>query len=299
VGEARPAKLREYLALRRSKAHEGAKHATLDLERQFIRRALAVAFNDERILVNPLAGYEFDTQYAPETVSHCREFRCKDGDDLHKLASFFFGYKEWTQVLGWQALIESYTGLRGDETRKLRWDAKPGEPGFMDDDQLHVKRDKKGINPYVELHPALSQAIKALKRWHSERFPQNPHWLPHYDKALLEPLPLKSLSKALRQHSIKAVGYKIRAHGNRAFYVTALRSEGVNDGAIAFKIGDKTGAALIAQVYGDLPPNWRSTKAGKISWLPVTGDLAWNVFKPCTAPCTVEKQHTAPVCTAP
>jgi hypothetical protein len=89
----------------------------------------------------------------------------------------------------------------------------------------------------------------------------------------------------------------LTAHGNRAFYVTALRSEGVNDGAIAFKIGDQRGAALISAVYGALPPNWASSKAGKISWLPESGKLAWDVFGPYTAPYTDAAHQPATTCT--
>jgi hypothetical protein len=54
----------------------------------------------------------------------------------------------------------------------------------------------------------------------------------------------------------------------RAFYVWVQRSEGIADGIIAAEIGDVTGAAIITKHYGPLPPNWRDSKEGKVTWLP-------------------------------
>lgn len=47
---------------------------------------------------------------------------------------------------------------------------------------------------------------------------------------------------------------------------------------IAAEIGDKTGASIVSDTYGDLPPNWMDTKAGKLTWLPDKGKPAWEAF---------------------
>src|SRR5439155_23033681 len=53
-------------------------------------------------------------------------------------------------------------------------------------------------------------------------------------------------------------------HGLRSYFVTQCRQSGLTDAEIAMLIGDKTGPALIAQVYGDLRPDHLLTQARRI-----------------------------------
>jgi len=44
----------------------------------------------------------------------------------------------------------------------------------------------------------------------------------------------------------------VTPHGLRSYFVTQARQSGLTDAEIAMLIGDKTGPAIIAAVYGDL-----------------------------------------------
>ena len=47
----------------------------------------------------------------------------------------------------------------------------------------------------------------------------------------------------------------VTQHGLRSYFVTQCRQSGLTDAEIAMLIGDKSGPALIAKVYGDLRPD--------------------------------------------
>jgi len=61
------------------------------------------------------------------------------------------------------------------------------------------------------------------------------------------------------QHFVRRLGQAcmklglphVTPHGLRSYFVTQARQSGLTDAEIAQLIGDKTGPALIAQVYGD------------------------------------------------
>ena len=56
----------------------------------------------------------------------------------------------------------------------------------------------------------------------------------------------------------------VTPHGLRSYFVTQCRQSGLTDAEIAMLIGDKTGPALIAQVYGDLRPDHLLAQAQRI-----------------------------------
>ncbi len=85
-----------------------------------------------------------------------------------------------TEVLGWQFLLEAFTGLRTSEALQLRTDAAPGAPGHLIVTRsvegaagamgagtacwraLDIGRCKNGINPFVVMTPHLEKLLRAL-----------------------------------------------------------------------------------------------------------------------------------------
>ena len=214
--------------------------------------------------------------HSQSDVHHCREFQPENADELHSIAATLFSERS-SEALAWQLLFEAYTALRTSEILKLRMDADGfGKAGFVDpEDNLHVHRVKRGINPFVHCHDGLKALRKAHAIWHAIRYPENPYFIP--GKLPGQPASRRSLAHALHRLR-KAIGRKITSHGMRAFYVFVRRSWGIDDGLIAVELGQGSGAGLIATTYGGVPPNWRSGGGPKLTWLP-KGDPAWAKFE--------------------
>lgn len=258
---------------------------SIDIEVTALKSMLRWAVLRGHLLKSPLYEVELPSQQfaAPKK---CREARPKDAKELHDIARYLFrGYR--SQVLGFQVLFEAFTGVRTKEALRCRWDAKPYEPGFIDKGVLHISRSKKGVKPWITIHPALQALLDAMKKWNEGRPRKSVWFFPTY---LLteEPVSPKSLVQALERLPGKEIGEDSRvlvpanerrtSHGLRAYYVTVRRSQGVDDAVIAAEIGDKTGAAIIASTYGDLPPNWLDTTVGKLTWVPEGEAPAWEIL---------------------
>jgi hypothetical protein len=242
----------------------------VDLERNTLLNAGKYAIRKELATSNPVR--DFPKFHSSAAVKHCREFCPRSADELHEIAGLLFA-KRRSEALGWQLLFEAYTGLRTSEILKFRMDAKPGSPGFLDEQgNLHTgQRLKRGINPFVHCHEGLRALLKAHAAWHAIRYPDNPFYIP--GKSPGQPMRRRTLAHAL--HSLKeTIGRKITSHGMRAFYVLIRRSWGIDDGQIAVELGQRSGAALIASTYGDVPPNWRNGGGPKLGWLQ-KGEPAW------------------------
>lgn len=264
-----------YFAWRKRQIARGSGGRTVDLELGSLSNVLHWAVLTGKADVNPLAAGRPRFRNT-KTVKHCREFMPIDGNELHKLAGYFFSSFR-SEVIGWQLLLEAMTGCRTSEVLRLRWDARhQGEAGFIENEWLWIARSKGGVKPFVQIHPALAECIAALKRWHAWRHPRSNWWLPSW-RVKNQPVESGSLTHALARVSPKLCGAHRTSHGLRAFYVTVRRSQGVSDAQIADEIGDKSGAALIVSTYGSVPPNWRGSAA--LSWLPATGNPAWSALK--------------------
>lgn len=196
-------------------------------------------------------------------VVHCREKAFTTPEELHDAAAMFLASRK-SPVLGFQLLVEAFTGLRTNEVLSLQMDAKRGEPGHVDGNCLWVRRSKRGVNPFVQIHDALKSVMDRHRSWHAGR---SPWWFPGSD--LVRPVARQSLTNALR----RVFGDKT-SHGLRSFYVTARRSQGVTDERIAAEIGDST-VSLISRTYGDVPPSW-ATGAKPTQWVPEGLKPAWE-----------------------
>jgi len=186
-------------------------------------------------------------------------------------------------VLGWQALVEAYTGLRTGEALTLRTDAQPHKPGWITPDgkSLCVWRSKgqDGVNPFVAINEGLRQTLDALFRWKHEKHPDSPWFFPSPRN------PGHAVSKRALSHALKRIrpklGRKITSHGFRAFYVTVRRSHGIMDSQIAWEIGHTSGGATLIEVYGGVPPHWLTGDGPQMAWLPTAVEAAWAaIFRP-------------------
>ena len=256
----------------------------IDLEVITLKKALRWARVRDQIAADPFAGEEIGTFQDTDKISKSKERRPLDGEELHFLAERLFADGYRSEVLGFQCLFEAFTGVRTSEALRLRWDAKYSEAGHIDGKFLHLARSKKGVNPWVEIRPHLRQLLKVMRAWRAVRFPDSPWFFPApYDaKKAVAPTSLthalsRAVSDAIKAGKIDA-GRKVTSHGLRGFYVTARRSEFVSDATIAGEIGDASGAKIIVENYGDLPPNWKDSKAGRITWLPKRRAAAWKLI---------------------
>lgn len=251
---------------------------SIDFELLQVSKAFRWAVWNGYIDANPLTRFPMPRFQDVET-QHCRDFCPESGDALHAAARKLFQGNFTRQVVGWQMLVEAFTGLRTSEALALQWNPKHGQPGCIDGNVLFVRRSKHGQNPWVEIRPALRLLLQKFTRWRAATIPSSPIWFPNLTYSGVTDVPVNRthISRLLRD--IKS-GFT--SHAMRAFYVTARRSEFVPDEVIAAEIGVASGAELIVEVYGALPPNWRISTAGKVSFLPETTAPAWDVFEPTT-----------------
>lgn len=272
VEQIRSATLDRYAAWRKL-AKRMRNGRRINQEMVTLKNALRWALRSEFIKANPLAAIEVvDYQWAASVRSKNR--RPEDAEELHKIARWFFKFQE-SEVFAFQMLFEAFSGVRTSEALACRWDAKYGEPGFCDGEYLHLARKKQGVNPWVKIHPALSELLKVIKKWRAARHPESPWFFPS------PYMPEQTVSATGLVHALvraaKKLGVgKYTSHGMRGYYATARRSEFVPDAVIAAEMGDSSGAMIVVHNYGDLPPNWKDTKAGKVTWLPAKGGPAWK-----------------------
>jgi integrase len=246
----------------------------VDLELNTLSAALTHAVNAGALAANPISNRP---RFRRKVVNHCRDFAPLTGDELHKLAAELFS--DWrSQPLGWQLLVGAMTGCRTSEVVRLRWDGTSRrDPGFIEGDHMWVARSKNGVNPFVQIHPALADALKAMRSWRAARKNQRSSpWLFSSSRRPGKPVEITSLTKALRAISERVVGHLVTSHGLRSFFVTVRRSQGIPDAQIAAEIGDKSGASIIVSTYGAIPPNWSG--AAQIDWMPAEGKPAWTCF---------------------
>jgi integrase len=254
-----------------------------DMEINTLNNALLWAVRSEKIKRNPLPDIRVRACTEAD-VSHCREFKPHDVEELHQIVTWLFQRRgNRSESAGWQYLLEAMTGLRTKEALSLRLDAMPGQPGHIEICQqsgrmkaLHVRRAKAGINPFVIIYPELETALIQHRAWHQPRYPDSPWYFPGFLDEGKTPLSKASLAHILRRAS-RAFGRKLTSHGTRAYYVTVRRSWGISDPQIAIEIGQASGGALLAKVYGGVPSNWLTGDGPKMPWLP-TANPCWSAL---------------------
>jgi integrase len=266
----------EYFATRRKTVRRGHGGRAVDLETTTLAAVFDWAIANRHIDANPLKQRP---RFRQKTVRHCRDVAPLTAEEVHALPRHFFEVRR-SQTLGWQVLLEFMTGCRTSEILQLRWDAKkPSEPGFIEGEWLWLNRTKGGVNPFAHIHPALRTCLDALRLWQDSLPPQwRSAWFLPSLHTQGQPLHVGALTHALRTAGPLITERPITSHGFRSFYVTVRRSQGIADAQIAAEIGDKSGAAIITQTYGAIPPNWRG--GGKaLTWMPDKAEPAWKFFE--------------------
>lgn len=221
----------------------------VDLELTILCNALNLAMRRNQLKANPLAGRGRYTQASE--IRHCREV-APTPDGLRKIDLWLRGNGEF--ALADLVCFLAYSGLRIGEALPLEWADVNWSEQIM-----QVKREKRGIMPWVPLGPALEALLRDMQS--------------RATGELLFPAPFKpgaSLdSSAVRRRLIAAckaskIGL-VTPHGLRSYFVTQARQSGLTDADIAMLIGDKTGPAIIAHTYGDVRPEHLLAQARKIS----------------------------------
>ena len=240
--------------------------------------------------------------HAPGDVASCNEFMPGCDEELHRLCAVGLGTPAGT-VIAAHCIFQALTGLRPGEPSYLRWDAQRGadwhEPGCcyrrladgVDADYLavhrlktpakHARRAPHGYCPEVRVHPALAAFLAAWRPYARTHWPDSPWWFPN-PAAPAEPLlpagtHRNTLNRALDAWR-RALGLPPRRpHALRAYYVRVRRSQGAGDAAIAEELGERTGARIISDIYGE-PQGKRGD--GLFDWLPA-GDVrpVWEKIK--------------------
>ena len=221
---------------------------TIDMELGVLSNVFRLAERRAVLKTNPLAGRGRYSEASE--IRHCREV-APTPEGLHTI-------EKWLRERGENEVADlacflGYSGLRIGEALALDWECVDWAEKL-----LHVKREKRGIMPWVPMTAdlaALLQQMKARARSH-----------------LLFPSPFDAETPRVRSafsHRLtaackeKKIGH-VTAHGLRSYFVTQCRQSGLTDGEVAMLIGDKTGPAIIASTYGDLRPDHLLAQARRI-----------------------------------
>jgi len=220
----------------------------VDMELGVLSNALNLAVRRGMLKANPLAGRGRYT--TAEDIRHCREV-APTPEGLQQIAYWLRARNE--QDVADVVLFMAYSGLRIGEALPLDWEAVDWGEGL-----LHVKREKKGVNPWVAILPEMEALLRNMKA--------------QAESHLLFPSPFNPEAardqSAIRHRlaaACKALGLgHVTPHGLRSHFVTQARQSGLTDAEIAMLIGDKTGPAIIAHTYGDLRPDHLLAQARRI-----------------------------------
>jgi integrase len=225
----------------------GGKRA-VDLELVVLSNALNLAVRRRVLNLNPLAGRGRYT--CSSDIRHCREV-APSPKGLQRIEQWFRGRDE--HGVADVVCFLAYSGLRIGEALAMEWEMVDSKERL-----LHVKREKKGITPWVPILNEMETLLRDMKTRASSflLFPSTFE-------------PTKTADQSAIRRRLKAacetleLGH-VTPHGLRSYFVTRARESGLSDADIAMLIGDKTGPAIIAQTYGDVLPEHLFKQAHRI-----------------------------------
>jgi hypothetical protein len=264
----------------------------VDMELNTLKNAFRLAKRRDLVLFNPML--DCPKYHNPANVVHCRNFMPTDADEMHALIRPLFEqpgsvYEHpRSVVLGFQYMYEAMTGLRTEETLMLGTKDPVSGVVFGSLTEcgkfMHVWRCKgqHAVNPYVEVHEGLKAVMDAHMAWRDKKYPGCTLFFPSPVNPSVV-VGTESLAHALGRLD----GKKLTSHGARAWFVTRQRSWGIADSVIAFQIGQTSGGATIAKVYGGYPAAW-VLNGPKMAWLPKSA-LAWAHQIPVARECVQGK----------
>jgi len=223
----------------------------VDIELQTLGNALALAVRSGKLKVNPLAGRA--RYHSEEDTRHCRE----TAPTAQQLQLIEAALRQKSFVVEADCIMFlAFSGLRVREALPLKWEAVNWNEGI-----IHVRRQKRGINPFVPILPEMEHLLKQMQtRVRSDLlFPS----VLDPNKPLAYVTIASRLSKLCRSTEMRYV----TLHGLRSFFVTQCRESGLPDTEIAALIGDKSGPAIIARTYGDVRPEHLLKQAKRVRLL--------------------------------
>lgn len=221
---------------------------SVDLELVVLGNALSFAVRRGTISSNPLAGR---SRYScASEVRHCREV-APSPVGLGKIEGWLRKREE--HGIADIVCFLAYSGLRIGEALSMEWEAVDWK-----DKVLHVKREKRGIMPWVPILGEMETLLRDMQK--------------RATSYLLFPSPFepaKARDASAIRHRIEAACKALEIphvtpHGLRSYFVTRAREGGLSDAEIAMLIGDKTGPAIISQTYGDVRPDFLLAQAKRI-----------------------------------
>ena len=231
--------------------HSRAGDRCVDIELQTLGNALALAVRQEKLKANPLTGR--GRYHSEEDTRHCRE-TAPTPQQLHIIAQTFRQRGE--DVIADCLLFLGFSGLRVREALRLDWEAVDWANGV-----IHVKREKRGINPFVAILPEMETLLREMQTR------ARSHMLFPSEWDVNRPLPYPTLARKLSRLCRSTGMHYVTLHGLRSFFVTQCRESGLPDTEIAALIGDKSGPAIIARTYGDVRPEHLLKQAQRVRFL--------------------------------
>jgi hypothetical protein len=223
----------------------------IDLELQTLGNALELAKRQQKIRLNPLRDRV--RYHSEEDTRHCREVAPTPQQLEIMERSLRLGRKT---VHADCMLFLGFSGLRINEALPLDWEAIDWKEGL-----IHVRREKKGINPWV---PILDEMEPLLRNMQARA---TSHLLFPSPNDPSRPVAYATISHALYK-VCRDLGMKhVTAHGLRSYFVTQCRQSGLSDADIACLIGDKSGPQIISTTYGDVRPDHLFAQAKRVRLL--------------------------------
>ncbi len=223
----------------------------VDIELQTLGNALALSVRRGKLKLNPLAGRA--RYHAEEDTRHCRE----TAPTAQQLQMIDAALRQRSHIVEADCVMFlAFSGLRVREALMLKWEAVNWGEGI-----IHVRREKRGINPFVPILPEMEQLLKQMQtRIRSDLL---------FPSALdaCKPLPYPTLARKLSKLCRSTQTRYVTLHGLRSFFVTQCRESGLPDTEIAALIGDKSGPAIIARTYGDVRPEHLLKQAKRVRLL--------------------------------
>ena len=292
VSAVRPVHLREYADHRRATCTRGTGERSIDLELLALSHLCRWAESRELCGANPFARRPRFRK--PASVRHAHEHTPASTEELHAVLGALMASENPQRVVAGAHLCCCFlTGLRpGEPSCLARVDIvddcnvhRPGELYTAGDPPRRfwaVGRLKRGQNPAVEVHPALTEYLTAWVGWLEANIKGRFWWFPNPDfpDRPLVPWGARISDSCLGgflRSAARKVGAKghLTPHGMRAAYVRVRRSQGADDLTISIELGQGSGPGLIRNVYGD-PAG--IVGDGAFDWVPANQPPCWETL---------------------
>lgn len=220
----------------------------VDLELQTLGNVLELAKRQQKIRINPLRDRV--RYHCEEDTRHCREV-APTPQQLEMMERTL--RLKGKEVQADCMMFLAGTGLRINEARCLDWEVVDWKEGL-----IHVKREKRGINPWVPILEEMETHLRSMQARATS------HLLFPSSKDPARAIAYSTFARSLTQ-VCRDLGTKhVTPHGLRSHFVTQCRQSGLTDAEIAMLIGDKSGPAIISTTYGDVRPNHLFAQAKRV-----------------------------------